>query len=33
MLHHHILQHVASFGYVVIGPWAIVYNPTDSYKY
>merc|ERR1712198_263049 len=27
-----LLKHVASFGYVVIGPWAIVYNPADSYK-
>jgi len=27
-----LLKHVASFGYVVISPWAIVYNPADSYK-
>ena len=26
-------QHIASFGYIVIGPWAIIYNPADSYKY
>ena len=27
-----ILKHIASWGYVVIGPWAIFYNPIDTYK-
>merc|ERR1712180_565895 len=27
-----VLKHIASFGYIVIGPWAIIYNPADSYK-
>ena len=27
-----ILQQVASWGYVVLGPWAIFYNPIDTYK-
>ena len=26
-------QQIASLGYIVIGPWAIIYNPADSYKY
>ena len=27
-----ILQQVASWGYVVLGPWAILYNPINTYK-
>ena len=27
-----ILRQVASWGYVVLGPWAILYNPIDTYK-
>ena len=27
-----ILRHVASWGYVVLGPWALLYNPMDTYK-
>lgn len=27
-----ILQQVASWGYVVLGPWAIFYNPINTYK-
>merc|ERR1711970_225650 len=27
-----ILQQVASWGYVVLGPWALLYNPMDTYK-
>jgi len=27
-----ILRQVASWGYVVLGPWALLYNPIDTYK-
>ena len=26
-----VLEHVASWGYAIIGPWAMLYNPGDTY--
>lgn len=27
-----MLTHIASWGYAVIGPWALLYNPSDTYE-